>query len=120
MAGLGRDGEAYVLADASVEKARPEIWARAVARAADLWGADRVIAEANQGGAMVKSVLHAAKISLPVRLVHAARGKVARAEPVAALYENGRAHHVGAFPQLEDELCGLPRRMGWGGRRSSI
>ena len=56
---------------------------------------------------MVKSVLHAAKISLPVRLVHAARGKVARAEPVAALYENGRVHHVGAFPRLEDELCGL-------------
>jgi len=107
VAGLGRDGEAYVLADVSVEKARPEIWARAVARAADLWGADRVIAEANQGGAMVKSVLHAAKISLPVRLVHAARGKVARAEPVAALYENGRVHHVGAFPRLEDELCGL-------------
>ena len=107
VAGLGRDGKAYVLADDSVEKARPEQWARAVARAADLWGADRVIAEGNQGGAMVKSVLHAAKISLPVRLVHAARGKVARAEPVAALYENGRVHHVGAFPQIEDELCGL-------------
>ena len=107
VAGLGRDGEAYVLADGSVEKARPEIWARAVARMADIWGADRVIAEGNQGGAMVKAVLHAAKISLPVRLVHAARGKVARAEPVAALYENRRVHHVGAFPQLEDELCGL-------------
>ena len=107
VAGLGADGKAYVLADCSVEKASPETWARAVARAADTWEADRVIAEANQGGAMVKSVLHAAKISLPVKLVHAARGKVARAEPVAALYENDRVHHVGAFPQLEDEMCGL-------------
>ena len=107
VAGLGADGKAYVLADTSVEKASPETWARKVADAADRYDADRVIAEANQGGAMVKSVLHAAKISLPVKLVHASRGKVARAEPVAALYENGRVHHVGAFPQLEDEMCGL-------------
>ena len=107
VAGLGADGKAYVLADTSVEKASPETWARKVADAADRFDADRVIAEANQGGAMVKSVLHAAKISLPVKLVHAARGKVARAEPVAALYENDRVHHVGAFPQLEDEMCGL-------------
>ena len=107
VAGLGADGKAYVLADCSVEKASPETWARKVADAADRFDADRVIAEANQGGAMVKSVLHAAKISLPVKLVHAARGKVARAEPVAALYENDRVHHVGAFPELEDEMCGL-------------
>ncbi|WP_417621146.1 DNA-packaging protein [Parasphingorhabdus sp.] len=107
VAGLGVDGKAYILADCSVEKASPETWARKVADAADRFAADRVIAEANQGGAMVKSVLHAAKISLPVKLVHASRGKVARAEPVAALYENGRVHHVGAFPQLEDEMCGL-------------
>lgn len=107
VAGLGADGKAYVLADCSVEKASPETWARKVADAADRFDADRVIAEANQGGAMVKSVLHAAKISLPVKLVHASRGKVARAEPVAALYENDRVHHVGAFPQLEDEMCGL-------------
>ena len=107
VAGLGADGKAYVLADASMEKASPETWARKVADAADHFDADRVIAEANQGGAMVKSVLQAAKISLPVKLVHAARGKVARAEPVAALYENERVHHVGAFPRLEDEMCGL-------------
>jgi len=107
VAGLGADGKAYVLADCSVEKASPETWARRVADAADRFDADRVIAEANQGGAMVKSVLQAANISLPVKLVHASRGKAARAEPVAALYENGRVHHVGAFPRLEDELCGL-------------
>ncbi len=104
---LGEDGIARVLADCSVEKASPETWARAVAGAAQAWSADRVVAEANQGGAMVASVLRAAEISLPLKLVHAARGKVARAEPVAALYEAGRVRHAGIFPQLEDELCGL-------------
>lgn len=101
------DGIARVLADCSVEKASPERWARAVAGAAKAWSADRVVAEANQGGAMVKSVLHAADVSLPVKLVHASRGKAARAEPVAALYEAGRVRHAGIFPQLEDQLCGL-------------
>ena len=104
---LGEDGLARVLADASVTKPSPERWARAVAQAAQAWNADRVIAEANQGGAMVASVLRAADISLPLRLVHASRGKVARAEPVAALYEAGRVRHAGMFPVLEDELCGL-------------
>ena len=104
---LGEDGIARVLADCSVEKASPERWARAVAGAAQAWSADRVVAEANQGGAMVASVLRAAEISLPLKLVHATRGKVARAEPVAALYEAGRVRHAGIFPQLEDELCGL-------------
>jgi phage terminase large subunit-like protein len=56
---------------------------------------------------MVSSVLRAAEAGLPVRIVHASRGKVARAEPVAALYERGRVRHVGAFPDLEDQLCGL-------------
>ncbi len=104
---LGEDGIARVLADCSVEKASPERWARAVAGAAQAWSADRVVAEANQGGAMVASVLRAAEISLPLKLVHAARGKVARAEPVAALYEAGRVRHAGIFAALEDELCGL-------------
>jgi predicted phage terminase large subunit-like protein len=107
VAGLGGDGRAYVIADASVEKATPEGWARAVAQAAAQHGADRVIAEANNGGAMVESVLRAAEAALPVRLVHASRGKAARAEPVAALYEAGRVRHRGAFWTLEDEMCGL-------------
>ncbi|KQM21401.1 DNA-packaging protein [Novosphingobium sp. Leaf2] len=107
VAGLAADGTAHVLADASVERCGPERWARAVAATADAWRADRVVAEANQGGAMVGSVLRAAQVSLPLRLVHASRGKVARAEPVAALYEAGRVHHAGIFPALEDELCGL-------------
>ncbi len=104
---LGEDGVARVLADASVARASPERWARAVAQAAQAWEADRVIAEANQGGAMVASVLRAADVALPLKLVHASKGKVARAEPVAALYEAGRVRHSGTFPALEDELCGL-------------
>lgn len=104
---LGEDGVARVLADASVRKASPERWARAVAAAAEAWQADRVVAEANQGGDMVASVLRAADVALPLRLVHASRGKAARAEPVAALYEAGRVRHAGCFPELEDELCGL-------------
>ncbi len=104
---LGEDGIARVLADTSVEQASPETWARAVAVTAQVWSADRVVAEANQGGAMVASVLRAADIALPIKLVHASRGKVARAEPVAALYEAGRVRHAGTFPKLEDELCGL-------------
>ncbi|MFW2829103.1 DNA-packaging protein [Sphingomonas sp. ID0503] len=107
VAGICAAGRGFVLADASVAGASPDGWARAVASAAERYGADRVIAEANQGGAMVRSVLHAASVGLPVTLVHASRGKVARAEPVAALYEQGRVAHVGAFPALEDEMCGL-------------
>ena len=105
--GLGVDGVARVIGDHSVSGMSPEGWAAAVAGAADLHGADRVIAEANQGGAMVESVLRAADCALPVKLVHASRGKVARAEPVATLFEKGRAQFAGAFPELEDELAGL-------------
>jgi len=104
---LGADGVAQVIEDASVQGATPEGWARAVSACAARQGADRVVAEANNGGAMVDSVLRAADRAMPVKLVHASRGKVARAEPVAALYEAGRAVHVGAFPQLEDEMAGL-------------
>lgn len=104
---LGDDGIGRVLADCSLPRPSPERWARGVAAAARQWGADRVIAEANQGGAMVASVLRAADCALPLKLVHASRGKAARAEPVAALYEAGRVRHAGMFPALEDQLCGL-------------
>ena len=104
---LGVDGIARVLADCSLGNASPAQWAQRVADAAHEWSADRVVAEANQGGAMVESVLRAADRALPVRLVHAARGKVARAEPVAALYAAGRVRHAGVFARLEDQLCGL-------------
>ena len=107
VAGRDEAGKAYILADHSAEKASPETWARKVADAAAIWDADRIVAEANQGGAMVKSVLQAARINVAVTLVHASRGKIARAEPVAALYEAGRVFHAGIFMQLEDQLCGL-------------
>jgi phage terminase large subunit-like protein len=107
VAALGDDGIARVLADCSVSGAAPSEWAERVADSAREWNADRVVAEANQGGAMVESVLRAADQALPVKLVHASRGKVARAEPVAALYAAGRVRHVGVFARLEDQLCGL-------------
>lgn len=107
VAALGQDGRAYVLDDASVSAQRPENWARAVVAAADRWQADRVVAEINQGGTMVTSVLKSQDVALPVIEVRAARGKVARAEPVAALYGEGRVIHAGVFAALEDELCGL-------------
>lgn len=105
----GRDaaGTAYILADTSVARPSPERWARAVATTALEWSADRVVAEANQGGDMVANVLRAADCVMPIKLVHATRGKTVRAEPVAALYEAGRVRHVGQFAQLEDQLCGL-------------
>jgi phage terminase large subunit-like protein len=115
VAAIGADGIGYVIEDASVNGCAPEAWARAVAEAAARHGADRVVAEANNGGAMVASVLRAADAGLPVRLVHASRGKSARAEPVSALYEAGRVFHVGAFPALEDELAGLQAGGGYAG-----
>lgn len=105
--GLGADGLGYVLADASVGGVSPEGWSRRVAEAAEAWVADRVVAEKNNGGAMVESVLRAAHGALPVTLVHAAEGKVARAEPVAFRFEKGEAKLAGVFPELEDELAGL-------------
>ena len=112
---LGADGRGYVLEDASVAGRSPEGWARAVVSCATRHKADRVIAEKNQGGNMVASVLFAADAALPLALVHAAQGKVARAEPVATLYERGKISHVGAFPGLEDELCGFTIGGGYDG-----
>ena len=88
---LTESGQAKVLCDASIRRPSPERWAREVAQTALAWKADRVVAEANQGGDMVASVLRAADCQMPLKLVHASRGKVARAEPVAALYESGRS-----------------------------
>ncbi|MEP3052322.1 MAG: terminase family protein [Erythrobacter sp.] len=107
VAALGEDNIGRVLADRSIEGASPERWARQVADTAHDWAADKVVAEANQGGDMVASVLRAANAEMPIALVHARHGKVARAEPIAALYETGRIKHCGQFPQLEDQLCGI-------------
>jgi phage terminase large subunit-like protein len=106
-AGLGADGRGYVLGDRSVQGVSPDNWARAVVACADEFAADRVVAEVNNGGAMVEQVLRSVECNLPYKAVHASRGKIARAEPVAALYARGRVSHIGVFPALEDELCAM-------------
>jgi len=113
--GLGEDRQGYVLADASVAGLRPEGWAAAVADCAARFEVECVVAEKNQGGAMVESVLRAAETGLPIRLVHASRGKAARAEPVALLYEKGVVWHAGVFAELEAELAGLQASGGYEG-----
>jgi phage terminase large subunit-like protein len=103
--GLDVQGHVYVLGDLS-GRYSPEGWAAVVAEAFETHQADSVIAEANQGGDMVATILRTCgKASLPIGLVHASRGKRTRAEPVAALYEQGRVHHLGTFAELEDQLC---------------
>jgi phage terminase large subunit-like protein len=103
--GLGVDGVGYVVADVSVTAARPDQWAaRAVALYRRL-GADALVAEVNQGGDMVAAVIREVDAGVPVKEVRATRGKYLRAEPVAALYAQGRVRHVGAFAELEDEMA---------------
>lgn len=101
-----KDGYArgYVLEDGSL-KGTPEEWGRKATSLYRKWEADKIIAEKNQGGQMVESVLKTADRSVPVELVHASRGKYIRAEPVSALYEQKRVHHVGRFDKLEDQMC---------------
>jgi phage terminase large subunit-like protein len=101
--GFGR--RATVLADASIQGAQPHVWAARVAQLARTLGADAIVAEANNGGEMVRAVLKAAAPEFVVRLVRASEGKRARAEPIAALYAQGRVRHAAAFAALEDEMC---------------
>jgi phage terminase large subunit-like protein len=105
VAAKGSDGRGYVLADRSL-RGSPDAWARAAVDAAHEFKADRVVAEANNGGDMVELTLRTVDRSLPYRKVWASRGKQTRAEPVAALYEQGRCHHLGAFPELEAQMTG--------------
>lgn len=102
--GVDRDGCGHVLADLSC-RAGPAGWAKIALDALDHWRADRIVAERNFGGAMVESTIRAARATAPVKLVTASRGKFARAEPVAALYETGRVVHHGRFPDLEEQMC---------------
>jgi predicted phage terminase large subunit-like protein len=104
VAGLGHDGRAYVLEDASLRASPSEWGARAVLAYAQ-HKADRIVAEANYGGAMVQAVIQTHGPNLPVKLVNASRGKIVRAEPVAALYEQGRVTHVRGLTDLEDQMC---------------
>ena len=104
-AGITDAGAIYVIADDTVSAATPSAWA---ARAIALWRrleADALVAEVNQGGEMVRTVINEIDSTVPVNAVRATRAKWLRAEPVATLYEQGRVKHVGAFPALEDEMC---------------
>lgn len=104
VAALGSDGRGYILDDRSI-KSSPAEWARRAVSAYQEYGADRIVAESNNGGDLVSTVITAVDPKVPVTLVHAARGKRTRAEPIAALYEQGRVTHVNALPELEDQLC---------------
>jgi len=104
---VGRDvlDHAYVLADETVQGLRPAAWARKVVSVYRAHSADRLVAEINQGGDLVREVVLREAPELAYRAVRATRGKLVRAEPVAALYERGLVHHVGTHKQLEQELC---------------
>ncbi|MEP1230007.1 MAG: hypothetical protein ABJG88_04975 [Litorimonas sp.] len=107
VAGLSKKdnvSQAYILQDATVQGLTPEGWSRRAVELYHEWQADCVLAEVNQGGEMVKTILHQCDPNLPVSTVHATRGKTTRAEPVAALYEQGRVFHYGRFDALEDEM----------------
>jgi phage terminase large subunit-like protein len=102
-AGMDAVGDGYVLADKSC-RLPPDQWASRAISLFDALSGDRIIAETNNGGDLVESVLRTIRRSISYEKITASRGKVVRAEPVAALYEQGRVHHVGAFPELEDEM----------------
>ncbi len=103
--GRSEEGEGYVLADRSLGGATPLQWATQVNRAYLDYEADKIIAESNQGGDMVRQTLRNANQNARVQLVHAKRGKILRAEPFTTLYEQGRIHHAGCFAELEDQMC---------------
>lgn len=103
VAGLGIDGNAYILEDCTV-KAGPATWGKVATDAYDRHRADCIVGETNYGGAMVKATILTARARTPFKQVSASRGKHVRAEPFSALYEQGKVRHVGLFPALEDEL----------------
>ena len=103
---VGKDfnNEYYVLEDVS-GKYSPDQWARKAINAFYEWGADRIVAEVNNGGDLVERLLRNIDANIPYRSVRATRGKILRAEPIAALYEQRRVHHIGVFPELESQMC---------------
>lgn len=105
VAGVDRDGLGHVLEDATMAGARPHEWAQKAVALYRRHEADALVVEINQGGEMVESVIREVDAGVPVISVRATRGKYLRAEPVAALYAQGRVRHAGAFPELEDEMC---------------
>ncbi|MDA8256540.1 MAG: terminase family protein [Betaproteobacteria bacterium] len=105
VAALGEDGRGYILEDQTCKES-PAGWAARAIEAYHRWGADRIVAEGNQGGDMIETIIRSIDPAISYTRVHARHGKYARAEPVAALYEQGRVSHVGAsLGLLEDELC---------------
>lgn len=106
VAALGTDGNAYVLEDCTV-KAGPATWGNVAASAYDRHRADVVVGEVNYGGEMVRFTIQTARPRTPYKAVTATRGKAVRAEPISALYEQGKVRHVGYFRELEDELSGF-------------
>lgn len=100
----GNDAHGYVLADWSC-RGKPEEWARRTVALFDFLDADCVVIETNQGGEMCKSTLQAVRRSLPIKMVTATKGKHVRAEPISALYSVNQISHIGAFPELERQLC---------------
>lgn len=104
VAGRGVDGHGYVLRDLSCRMS-PDGWARRAVVAFQDHRADRIVAEVNNGGDLVEQVVRTVDRSVPYKAVHASRGKRVRAEPIAALYEQGKVHHVGGLPDLEDQMC---------------
>nr|WP_245410969.1 terminase family protein [Microvirga flavescens] len=103
--GIDHSGMAYVLADATGGRLKPPEWAAKAVALYHRLQADALVVETNQGGEMVTSVIREVDASVPVKAVRATRGKYLRAEPVSVLYAQGRVHHVGTMPDLEDELC---------------
>jgi phage terminase large subunit-like protein len=104
-AGLDQEGQLIVLADATVRAAKPQQWAGVAVELFHRLQADCLVAEVNQGGDMVTAVIRTVDPAIPVKAVRARRGKWLRAEPVAALYEQGKVRHAGRFIELEDEMC---------------
>ncbi len=104
-AGIGANNEYYVLNDATAVKASPYEWAEIICSEYERFNADRVIGEVNNGGDLIEANLRNVNRNLSFKSVRASRGKFTRAEPIAALYEQGKVHHVGEFPELEDEIC---------------
>jgi phage terminase large subunit-like protein len=115
VAGISPEGHGYVIADRTVQGREPHAWARAVVAAYHEFMADRVVAEVNQGGDLVVTLLRQIDAAVAVRKVHATRGKWLRAEPIAALYAEGRVHHHGTFEELEEQM----RVFGSGGMQIS-
>lgn len=112
-----QDWRAFVLEDASVQGASPDAWARAAIAAMERHGAERLVAEVNQGGDLVQSVIRQVDPLVSYKAVRASKGKAARAEPVAALYEQGRVSHLRYLARLEDQMCRMTAR-GYEGKGS--